>query len=166
MHGEFIDGKKKRKLIIDTWTQTHNKTLTTRLTIYFLATIRATRRLAVGVVVLLKLKETDPNQGISSSQADLTNQTHVNLSHTRSTNRAREPNTRCSRGNFSKRTFFTLRVRGVGTVVFIRPTVAVLLVVGDREVDRRHSGSRLLSVECPLCVVLVVFGSSVGYDGS
>ena len=104
----------------------------------------ATHRSAVGVVVLLKLKQTNPNQGIGSSQADLTNQTHVNLSHTRSTNRAREPNTRCSRGDFSKRAFFTLRVRGVRTVVFVRPAVTVFLVVGDGEVDRRHSESRIV----------------------
>jgi hypothetical protein len=83
---------------------------------------------------------------ISSSQADFAKQTHVDLSHTRRANRAREPDTRCGRGYFSKGTFFTLTLTltltlttlTIGAVVFVRPTVAAVLVVGDGEVDGRH----------------------------
>jgi hypothetical protein len=147
--------KKKKEKIVYRYSKTKpdNKLLPARLTTTSLTITRATQRSAVGVIVLLKLKQTNPNQGISSSQANLANQTHVNLSHTRSTNRVREPNTRCSRGNFSKRTLFTLRVRRVRTIVLVRPAVAVLLVVGDGEVDRRHSGSRIV-----VCGVLLVCG--------
>jgi hypothetical protein len=77
---------------------------------------------------------------ISSSQADFAKQTHIDLSHTGRANRAREPDTRCGRGNFSKGTFFTLTLTTltIGAVVFVRPTVAAVLVVGDGEVDGRH----------------------------
>jgi hypothetical protein len=93
---------------------------------------------------------------ISSSQTDLTKQTHVDLSHTKSADRAREPDARGSRGNFSKMTFFTLRVGGVGAVLLVRPAVAVLLVAGGGEIGGRHSGSMLLFRECCSGVVLVV----------
>jgi hypothetical protein len=114
--------------------------------------MQSNSRLAVAVVVLLKLKQTNPDQVTSGSQADFAKQTHVDLSHTRRANRAREPDTRCGRGNLSKGTFFTLTLtltlttRTIGAVIFIRPTVAVVLVVGDGEVDGRHSDRRLLCV--------------------
>jgi hypothetical protein len=110
---------------------------------------RATQRLAVAVGVLLKLKQTDPNQVVSSSQADFAKQTHVDLSHTRRANRARKPDTRCGRGVSIERTFFrltTLTTLTIGAVVFIRPTLTAVLVVGDGEVDGRHSDERLLCV--------------------